>query len=36
MPVPLYEFVFCQECGILFSSRGHNDLITWITVKWLR
>ena len=33
--VPLDQFVLREERGILFSGRGHNDLVSWVTVKWL-
>ena len=33
--VPLDEFVLREERGILFSGRGHNDLVSGVTVEWL-
>jgi hypothetical protein len=33
--VPLDQFVLREECGILFPSRGRNNLVSRVTVKWL-
>ena len=35
MIVLLYDLVLSHYCGIFFSGCRCNDLISWVTVKWL-